>query len=87
MHKFKLVNNKWWAVDLGEIIYNEESLGRFSSYHPDTGDRIADIKNGGAFAVVDTGTSIMAIPEKYQSMLTRRWQKQVNSKYPDSMKC
>ena len=87
MHKFKLVNNKWWAVDCEEIIYNEESLGRFSSNHPNTGDRKNDIKNGGAFAVIDTGTSIMGVPEKYHSMLCRRWTKQVNSVYDGAVAC
>ena len=75
MHSHGLQNNKWWAIDMSEFLYNHESLGRFKNT-PKT-VTMQEFKHN-AFAVIDTGTSMTGIPEVYYNKLVRRWEKEVN---------
>ena len=50
LHRFPLKSNHWWALDLLEVSYNGYVI---AEYGP--GDN--------AIAVIDTGTSISAIPK------------------------
>ena len=79
LHKFKLANNKWWSIDFSAVIYDSENLGTFSKKGEATGeDEIEDLKLQ-AFAVVDTGTSMMAMPHDQFVLLSSRWKNQINN--------
>ena len=45
----KIVNDNWWALDLREIKYGNTIVDQFSKYDM-------------AFAVIDTGTSLITLP-------------------------
>jgi hypothetical protein len=62
MYEFGIVNDKWWALPFNELTYSNKIYDRFlptSEY---------------AFGVVDTGTSMLAVPEYYFNLLVADWE-------------
>ena len=84
LHSHTLQNNKWWALDLSEFLYDHESLARFSNTQKT--QTMKEFKKN-AFAVIDTGTSLTAVPEVYYNKLVRRWRKEINGKDPAIFYC
>ena len=70
LHTHRLQNNRWWALDMSEILYNHESLGRFTNTMKT--HNMKEFKHN-AFAVIDTGTSLTAVPQAFFNKLARRW--------------
>ena len=54
MYEFPLVTDKWWALNFRKLWYDGEV---FKEYYDSF---VHDVNT--AFAVVDTGTSMMAMP-------------------------
>lgn len=53
LHQFKIVNDKWWSVSYQGLIYDDTVIDYFNEDQ--------------AIGVIDTGTSMMAVPHKYYS--------------------
>lgn len=54
MYEFPLITDKWWALDFRKLWYNSEVFVEyFNSFENDANT---------ALAIVDTGTSMMAMP-------------------------
>lgn len=66
LHTFKLATNKWWALNFRSLVYNGQSIRYYASDE--------------AIGVIDTGTSMMAIPEDLHSALSNRWARSIGSK-------
>ena len=66
LYKFKLATNKWWALNFKSLIYNGNSI----RYYGDDE----------AIGVIDTGTSMMAVPEDLHTVLSNRWASSIGSK-------
>ena len=74
MYDFPLVTDKWWALEFRAFYYDDKLFKSFDPY-PKNKD-ISEMGNS-AFAVVDTGTSMMAVPEGFFSRLEQRWKSSV----------
>jgi hypothetical protein len=70
MHEFPLVTDKWWALEFRAFYYDGKLFKSFDPYPKNT--EIHNLGNS-AFAVVDTGTSMMAVPEKFFTKLEQSW--------------
>jgi hypothetical protein len=85
LHEFKLVNNKWWALQFTELRY---STTIFEKEKDGINIHLDPAKMTGAFtyqadqsiAVVDTGTSMMAIPLEDYNLLIKMWEKEIGNK-------
>lgn len=64
LHNFPLKTNTWWALDFKEIGYKDYVI---QTYNP----------SDNAIAVVDTGTSLAAIPQDIHDELSKRWKSEV----------
>jgi len=51
LHKFKIVNDKWWSVSYQGVMYDNQVIDYFDADQ--------------AIGVIDTGTSMMAMPQQY----------------------
>ena len=71
MYQFPIVTDKWWALDFTCLTYDREV---FKEYHT-----TFEHDQNTAFAVVDTGTSMMAMPMKYFEKLQKRWTSQIGN--------
>jgi hypothetical protein len=74
MYDFPLVTDKWWALEFRAFYYDNKLFKSFDPF-PKNQD-ISDMGNS-AFAVVDTGTSMMAVPEGFFQRLEQRWKSSV----------
>ena len=57
MKSFKLSNENWWALNLKGLIYNNQIIDSF--------------EDNGALAVIDTGTSMLAVPKLYYDIIVK----------------
>jgi len=64
LHKFKIVNDKWWSVSYQGLMYDNKVIDYFD--------------HDQAVGVVDTGTSMMAMPTPYYERLVQAWQAQID---------
>ena len=55
------MNKKYWSLNIGLVAYDNDIVGSFSRNH--------------AFAVIDTGTTMVGIPDKYFKPIRDKWQK------------
>lgn len=65
LHKFNIVNDKWWSVSYQGIMYDDTVIDYFNADQ--------------AIGVIDTGTSMMALPHKYYMKLVQAWSKQIDN--------
>jgi hypothetical protein len=57
LKSFKLSNENWWALNLKGLIYNNQIIDSF--------------EDNGALAVIDTGTSMLAVPKLYYDIIVK----------------
>ena len=76
MYEFPLVTDKWWALEFRRFYYDNRLFKEYDQFkkHQD----ISDMGNS-AFAVVDTGTSMMAVPEQFFTKLEAKWKRSVKN--------
>ena len=66
--EFSISTNTWWAPSLNGFHYSNEVIAQFE-----------DTK---AFAVIDTGTSMLALPKVYLSLLINSWKRDMPDDVP-----
>ena len=71
MYQFPIVTDKWWALDFARLTYDREL---FKEYHS-----TFEHDYNTSFAVVDTGTSMIALPMKYFEKIEKRWTSQIGN--------
>jgi len=82
MYEFPLVTDKWWALEFRKFHYDGKLFKAFDSFPKN--QEITELGNS-AFAVVDTGTSMMAVPEGFFTRLEARWKASVSN--PNDISC
>jgi hypothetical protein len=63
---FPLKTNRWWALDLKEFSYTGYNIAEF-------------IPSDNAIAIIDTGTSLCAIPAKIHTKMEKIWTSEIGS--------
>jgi hypothetical protein len=70
--EFPIVTDKWWALEFRAFYYDKRLFKSFDPFPKHS--EITDLGNS-AFAVVDTGTSMMAVPQKFFERLETLWKR------------
>ena len=59
--KFPLVNERYWSLGIKMVAYGNDVVETFSK--------------GSAYAIMDTGTTMLGIPDTYFSVIRKKWLK------------
>ena len=68
LQDFKISTNQWWAPSLNGFHYSDEVIVQFA--------------DNTAFAVIDTGTSMLALPKVYLNLLINMWKRDLPDNVP-----
>lgn len=68
LHNFSIATDSWWAPSLNGIHYGEHVMNLFSDHQ--------------AYAVIDTGTSMLCMPKGYFTLMAAQWKSNLPQSHP-----